>query len=136
MCDRLVSFFMYFGLQYLQLYLHSADFSTPKSSTFCFQIFFDYASLSLCQNSGNPYVFHILNMCDYFNRCFEQSNNYKYWVTRLVSFFRILIANGVSVTLTTRCTSYFRSGSLPKQRVEVKVTTSSYFNARSAYNNI
>ena len=80
-------------------------------STSCYQISFDYASLSLCQNSGNPYVFHILNMCDYFNRCFEQSNNYKYWVTRLVSFFRILIANGVSVTSTTRCTSYFRSGS-------------------------
>ena len=112
LCDRLVS---YFGLQYLQLYLHSADFSTPKSSTFCFQISFDYASLSLCQNSGNRYVFHILNMCDYFNRCFEQSNNYKYWVTRLVSFFRILIANGVSVTLTARCTSYFRSGGLPSK---------------------
>ena len=82
-----------------------------KSSTSCFQISFDYASLSLYQCSANPYVFQILNMCDYFNRCFEQSNNYKYWGTPLVSFFPILIANGVSVTLTTRCTSYFRSGS-------------------------
>ena len=136
MCDRLVSFFMYFGLQYLQLYLHSADFSTPKSSTSCFQISFDCASLSLCQCSTNPYVLQILNMCDYFNRCVEQSNKCTCWVTRLVSFFRILIANRVSVTLTTRCTSYFRLGSLPKQRVEVKVTTSSYFNARSAYNNV
>ena len=107
-----------------------------QQSTSCFQISSDYASLSLCQYSGNPYVFHILNMCDYFNPCFEQSNNYTYWVTCLVSFFRILIANGVNVTLTTWCTSYFRSGSLPVQRVEVKVTTSSCFNARSAWLNL
>ena len=69
----------------------------------------------LCQCSANPYVLQILNMCDYFNRCVEQSNKYTCWVTRLVSFFRILIANGVSVTLTARCTSYFRSGSLPSK---------------------
>ena len=119
LCDRLV---LYFGLQYLRLYLHSTDFSITKSSTSCFQISFDYASLSLCQCSANPYFLQILNMCDYFNRCIEQSNKYTCWVTCLVSFFRILIANGVSVTLTTRCTSYFRSGSQLRYRSPPQVT--------------
>ena len=59
-------------------------------STSCFQIFFDYASLSLCQCSANPYLFHILNMCDYLTVALNRVINYTYRVTRLVTFSQLL----------------------------------------------